>query len=171
MSSRPRNRSCAVCHSRKVRCDKKVPCSQCVHSDFTCSYPPPAAAPTRRKKSTRIDDVASRIAQMEQTINSLKAARLPPLAAVFESPPTPVKSAPSPAGIYGKGREGLLFNKGTSSHYVNEVLLTRAIEQVEIPVTFPSSSWLMQVRKTMCAWPWQHRATSPLVMSTLPSAI
>lgn len=28
-------------------------------------------------------------------------------------------------------REGLLLNKGTSSHYVNEVLFSRVIEQVK----------------------------------------
>ena len=153
MSSQPRTRSCAVCHRRKVRCDKKIPCSQCVRSEFACSYPSPAASPARRMKTTRINDVASRIAQMEETINSLNFAQLSSQHTASASPLTPAKSVPSPPGASAGAREGLLFNKGTTSHYVKEVLLTRTIEQVEIPVSPASSLWLMQVRKTMCAWP------------------
>lgn len=147
MSSRPRTRSCTVYHRRKVRCDKKLPCSQCIRSDFECSYPPP---PARRAKTTTINDVASRILQMEKTIEALKVRQVLPQTTASISSVTPTDSVPSPASIssdgesgeHGEGsrrgergcREGLLFNKGMSSHYVNEVLLTRAIEQVELLV-------------------------------------
>ncbi|PCD34846.1 hypothetical protein AU210_007441 [Fusarium oxysporum f. sp. radicis-cucumerinum] len=143
MSSRPRTRSCAVCHRRKVRCDKKFPCAQCVRSGFECSYPP-VGPPARRAKKTTISDVASRISQMEKTIEAFKAGQaVSPQPTVSASSVTPANSVPTPAsttadvesrervgGSQNVGsREGLLFNKGKSSHYVNEVLFSRVIEQ------------------------------------------
>ncbi|KAF4445867.1 hypothetical protein F53441_10428 [Fusarium austroafricanum] len=89
MSSRPRtqsNRSCTVCHRRKVRCDKKSPCSGCIRSGFECSYPP-AAPPARRPRKTTINDVASRISEMEKTIEAFKAGK--------ESSPQPPASISS----------------------------------------------------------------------------
>ncbi|EXA44233.1 hypothetical protein FOVG_05716 [Fusarium oxysporum f. sp. pisi HDV247] len=145
MSSRPRTRSCAVCHRRKVRCDKNLPCSQCVRSGFECSYPP-AGPPARRAKKTTINDVASRISQMEKTIEAFKAAQdVSPQPTTSAGSVTSANSVPTPAstatdaetrerarGSQSKersSREGLLLNKGTSSHYVNEVLFSRVIEQ------------------------------------------
>lgn len=43
---RPREcKTCLPCRASKVRCDRNVPCSNCVKRNFTCSYGrPPAAA-------------------------------------------------------------------------------------------------------------------------------
>ncbi|KAF5586036.1 hypothetical protein FPCIR_8056 [Fusarium pseudocircinatum] len=123
MSSRPRTRSCA-----------------CVRSGFECSYPP-AGPPARRAKKTTINDVASRISQMEKTIEAFKAGQdgspQPTVSAgsvtSANSVPTPASTATDPETrerVRGS-REGLLLNKGTSSHYVNEVLFSRVIEQVK----------------------------------------
>ncbi|KAF4991286.1 hypothetical protein FGRMN_7946 [Fusarium graminum] len=152
MSSRPRTpsrrieRSCAVCHRRKVRCDKKFPCSHCIRSGFECSYPP-AGPSVRRAKKTTIDDVASRISQMERTIEAFKAGQAPPppppastssLIPTNTSTPTPTVTLsggelreiiPESSSTERSGSEGLLLNKGRISHYVNEVLLSRVIEQ------------------------------------------
>ncbi|KAF5972155.1 hypothetical protein FBULB1_8877 [Fusarium bulbicola] len=121
MSSRPRTRSCA-----------------CVRSGFECSYPP-AGVPARRAKKTTINDVASRISQMEKTIEAFKAGQDgSPQPTVSAGSVTSANSVPTPAstatdaetGERVRGsREGLLLNKGTSSHYVNEVLFSRVIEQ------------------------------------------
>lgn len=86
---------------------------------------------------------------MESIIESLKAGHVLPQS---EASAKNVHSPTSPsAGVkYGENSEefkreegdcweGMLFNKGTSSHYVNEALLTRVIEQVELPMTFISS--------------------------------
>ncbi|KAF5699724.1 hypothetical protein FMUND_14631 [Fusarium mundagurra] len=145
MSSRAR--SCAICHRRKVRCDKKLPCSQCLRSDYECSYPS-AAPPTsaKRAKKTTINDVASRILQMEKAIEAFRSTgQAPPLEYASTSSVTPGNNVPTPASTAGdvdvrervvgsqnaerNPREGLLLNKGASSHYVNEVLFSRAIEQ------------------------------------------
>ncbi|KAK0384739.1 hypothetical protein NLU13_7217 [Sarocladium strictum] len=64
--SRPAERSCVICHRRKVRCDKQSPCSQCSHGGFSCVYPQPG--PVRRVRKTTITDVASRISDLERTV-------------------------------------------------------------------------------------------------------
>ena len=45
-----RLRSCLICRSRKVRCDKQLPCSNCRRGNVTCVYPPNERPPrwTRR---------------------------------------------------------------------------------------------------------------------------
>jgi hypothetical protein len=38
-------RSCAVCRARKVRCDKRSPCSTCRRANIACVYPTANRAP------------------------------------------------------------------------------------------------------------------------------
>ncbi|WXC58019.1 hypothetical protein SNK03_003917 [Fusarium graminearum] len=146
-SSRPNRRierSCEVCHRRKVRCDKKSPCSQCIRSKFECSYPSSVAPPARRPRKTTINDVASRISQMERTIESFRAQQDTTASPKETASTTPSATSANTPVAFGTviagasdgfprqtaGRlEGLLLNKGKYSHYVNEVLLSRVIEQ------------------------------------------
>ncbi|KAH7131115.1 hypothetical protein EDB81DRAFT_807945 [Dactylonectria macrodidyma] len=74
MTSRPSpatgrrtERSCVICHRRKVRCDKQSPCSQCSRGGYSCLYPQPGPA-VRRVRKTTITDVASRISDLERTL-------------------------------------------------------------------------------------------------------
>jgi hypothetical protein len=156
MSSRPRTqpnrrieRSCAVCHRRKVRCNKTLPCSPCIRSGFECTYPI-AGPPVRRAKKTTISDVASRISHMEKTLEAFKASQvatpqpsesissLTPTNTSIVTPTTTFngvesrESVPRSNATERNRDEGLLLNKGRFSHYVNEVLLSRVIEQVRI---------------------------------------
>ncbi|KAI6763924.1 hypothetical protein HG530_007713 [Fusarium avenaceum] len=153
MSSRPRTqptrrieRSCAVCHRRKVRCNKTLPCSHCIRSGFECTYPPTGPI-VRRAKKTTINDVASRISHMEKTIEAFKASQvaasqpsesvssLTPTNTSIATPPTTFnggelrESVPRSNATERNRDEGLLLNKGRFSHYVNEVLLSRVIQQ------------------------------------------
>lgn len=187
MSSRPRTqpnrrieRSCAVCHRRKVRCNKTLPCSHCIRSGFECTYPP--AGPTvRRAKKTTISDVASRISHMEKTIEAFKAGQVAapqPSESVSSLTPTNTSIA-TPATTFNGGElresvprsnaternrdEGLLLNKGRFSHYVNEVLLSRVIQQVRISQAtrcIPSNT---ASRKMMYGQPSQHQGMNPPV--------
>ncbi|CAK7204206.1 hypothetical protein SEUCBS139899_006960 [Sporothrix eucalyptigena] len=59
-------RSCIVCHRRKVKCDKTMPCANCVRSGVLCCYPSNKRAP--RQPKTTIADIASRLVQLERTI-------------------------------------------------------------------------------------------------------
>ncbi|KAJ6114970.1 hypothetical protein N7486_000748 [Penicillium sp. IBT 16267x] len=49
--SPPKPYSCVVCHNRKVKCDRKEPCSNCAKADVECVYRPPP--PPRRRKRER----------------------------------------------------------------------------------------------------------------------
>lgn len=52
---RPREcKTCIPCRASKVRCDRNLPCSNCVKRDFTCSYgrPPPNPTPPTAASAT-----------------------------------------------------------------------------------------------------------------------
>jgi hypothetical protein len=49
-SKQPTSFSCAVCHSRKVRCDRQHPCANCSKAKVECIYRTP---PPRRRKRDR----------------------------------------------------------------------------------------------------------------------
>lgn len=144
MASRPRpqssrnvERSCAVCHRRKVRCDKNLPCSQCTRGGFSCSYPPVREV-ARRTRKTTINDVATRISEMEKTLETFKSGQATspqiPLPTPSAAPALAERPSNPPASDTTEQeqnrREGLLLSKGRVSHYVNEVLFSRVIEQV-----------------------------------------
>ena len=41
----PKSRSCLVCRTRKVRCDKQSPCSKCRQANIACVFPSTARPP------------------------------------------------------------------------------------------------------------------------------
>lgn len=47
----PQKRSCQSCYRRKVKCDKKLPCSTCRDQSQTCEYP---QEPIRRRRNRQI---------------------------------------------------------------------------------------------------------------------
>jgi hypothetical protein len=65
-------RSCLMYHQRKIRCDKRSPCSHYVKADLLCCYPGPEWA-TRRPHKTTIADVAARVAQLERIITAISS--------------------------------------------------------------------------------------------------
>ena len=127
-------RSCYGCNSNKVRCDKKEPCSACSRAGRTCTYPP-SGPRKRRAKKTIIADMASRIASLESSL-----ARARENGAFGRTAPTPEATASSPSErstttVHSSNqnhrcREDILVQKGSSSQYFNEVLLSRVIEEV-----------------------------------------
>ncbi|KAF4977211.1 hypothetical protein FZEAL_6239 [Fusarium zealandicum] len=124
------SRSCAVCHRRKVRCDKEFPCSRCTRGGLPCSYPP--AGPITRRRKTTINDVASRISGLERTLETIASGQVPPPLPTAAPPPPPPPRVPEPHNEAGEQKNqghGLVFNEGTVSHYVNEVIFSSVIEQ------------------------------------------
>ncbi|KAF9880388.1 hypothetical protein CkaCkLH20_02342 [Colletotrichum karsti] len=155
-SGRRIERSCNLCHRRKIRCDKKSPCSSCARGGFPCFYPQ-AGQPIRRVRKTTIADVASRISDLEKTLvagvgQSQQLFRGRESSATRETPaPAPAPSAstwtrPStapPSGSYAKSPgDEILVRKGTSSQYFDEVLISRVIEEehdIQSVLTTPRS--------------------------------
>ncbi|CAH0046518.1 unnamed protein product [Clonostachys solani] len=61
------SRSCIICHRRKVRCDRKEPCSNCVRHGSTCQYPETSAQESPRKPPS-LQDVTDRLERVESLL-------------------------------------------------------------------------------------------------------
>ncbi|CAJ2506557.1 Uu.00g006870.m01.CDS01 [Anthostomella pinea] len=85
---RPKVRSCAVCRTRKVRCDKQSPCSNCRRANIPCVVPsadrPPrwarrleritaSAAASAAADSTPAPDVDPGVSQVMERLRSLES--------------------------------------------------------------------------------------------------
>ncbi|KAJ5157189.1 uncharacterized protein N7482_008289 [Penicillium canariense] len=64
------SRSCVTCRRRKVRCNKRSPCSNCVKAGIDCVFPPPGRAP-RRSKRPPDTELLSRLRRLEGVIEHL----------------------------------------------------------------------------------------------------
>ncbi|KAH8649807.1 hypothetical protein BX600DRAFT_403681 [Xylariales sp. PMI_506] len=127
------SRSCVICHRRKVRCDKKLPCSNCTRAWVLCCYPSQERTEPRKSRAT-ISDVAARLGQLERTIIALSTNDFtqhdpdPPSATSTTSAPA-ASAASQDAEADSVSVEGYLVKEGESSHYVNEVLFSRVLEE------------------------------------------
>ncbi|RJE18736.1 hypothetical protein PHISCL_08923 [Aspergillus sclerotialis] len=66
-SPQPSNpRSCVSCHRRKVRCDRYVPCKNCVKAGWTCTYP--SIQRGRSEKAPSLQDVTDRLERVESLL-------------------------------------------------------------------------------------------------------
>jgi hypothetical protein len=63
-------RSCVTCRRRKVRCNKKCPCLNCVKAGIECVFPPPGRAP-RKSKRPHDAELLSRLKRLEGVIEHL----------------------------------------------------------------------------------------------------
>lgn len=60
-------RSCHACNSKKIKCDKKDPCSACTRAGRPCAFPSPGPR-KRRTRKVIMADMASRISSLEETL-------------------------------------------------------------------------------------------------------
>ena len=143
-SNRSVPRSCYGCHRKKVRCDKKEPCSSCTRAGKPCAYPPPGPR-IRRPKKTIMADMASRISDLERSAGKATSrdeeTSVPvPTTPISESSNTtslaqPAALVPSGGNLSRRSRDDILVQKGSSSQYFNEILLSRVIEEVSCAET------------------------------------
>ncbi|KAL2871069.1 putative C6 transcription factor [Aspergillus lucknowensis] len=64
-------RSCITCRRRKVRCDKRNPCSNCVKAGIECMFPPPGRAPRKTKRPPAENaELLSRLRQLESIVEA-----------------------------------------------------------------------------------------------------
>jgi hypothetical protein len=67
----PSSRSCVTCRRRKVRCNKRSPCSNCARAGIDCVFPPPGRAP-RKSKRPPDAELLSRLRRLEGVIDHLR---------------------------------------------------------------------------------------------------
>ena len=63
-------RSCVTCRKRKVKCDKRQPCSNCQKASIECVFPRPGRAPRRTKKPPDAELLA-RLRRLEGVVQKL----------------------------------------------------------------------------------------------------
>lgn len=63
-------RSCITCRKRKVKCDKRHPCSNCNKAAIECVFPGPGRAPRRTRKQPNTE-LLSRLRRLEGVVQSL----------------------------------------------------------------------------------------------------
>ncbi|KGO44646.1 Transcription factor, fungi [Penicillium expansum] len=67
------SRSCVTCRRRKVRCNKRSPCSNCTKAGIDCIFPPPGRAP-RKSKRPPDAELLSRLRRLEGVIDHLRGS-------------------------------------------------------------------------------------------------
>ncbi|KNG45191.1 hypothetical protein TW65_08029 [Stemphylium lycopersici] len=68
----PNPRSCVTCRRRKVKCDKRNPCSNCVRAKVDCVFPGPGRAPRKSRKPPDAE-LLERLRRLEGVVTSLNA--------------------------------------------------------------------------------------------------
>lgn len=63
-------RSCVTCRRRKVRCNKREPCSNCVKAGIECIFPGPGRAPRKQRRPPDVE-VLARLRRLEGVVDSL----------------------------------------------------------------------------------------------------
>ncbi|KAI0193256.1 fungal-specific transcription factor domain-containing protein [Xylaria flabelliformis] len=72
-SSQPAHlRSCVLCRQRKVKCDRRQPCSNCLRAGANCVHPPGAGRAAKRPRQAVDTKVLDRLSQLETTIRRLQ---------------------------------------------------------------------------------------------------
>lgn len=64
-------RSCVTCRRRKVRCNKRTPCSNCTKAGIECVFPAPGRAP-RKSKRPQDAELLSRLRRLEGVIEQIR---------------------------------------------------------------------------------------------------
>jgi len=62
----PKVRSCVVCRTRKVRCDRQSPCSNCLRANIACVFPSTDRPPRWARRLNRVSNNAASNAQPTQ---------------------------------------------------------------------------------------------------------
>lgn len=65
-------RSCVTCRRRKVKCDKKQPCSNCARAKIECIFPGPGRAPRKSRKPLD-GELMERLRRLEGVVQNLNA--------------------------------------------------------------------------------------------------
>ena len=137
-SIKPRKieRSCLLCHQRKIRCNKQSPCSNCVRADVLCCYPGPQTT-ERRPHKTTIAEVSARVARLERTIAAISnsASSAEPINTNTQLI-LPSENAKQEERSFETDSSSLvdevLIQHGSTSHYFNETLLSRILTQASL---------------------------------------
>lgn len=73
----PRSRSCVHCRSKKIKCDRQVPCTGCVRSGSSCKYPAGPGRAPKRPREAADSRVFDRLSRLELLMKQMRDDRSP----------------------------------------------------------------------------------------------
>ncbi|KAI8949686.1 fungal-specific transcription factor domain-containing protein [Xylaria longipes] len=130
-------RSCVLCRQRKVKCDRRQPCSNCLRAGANCVHPPGAGRAAKRPRQAVDAKVLDRLGQLETTIRRLqKQAKARDAEAHIASESTQAPESrvlDASRGPEAAPELGRLVVEESQSRYVSNVMwadLTESIEQL-----------------------------------------
>ncbi|KAI2465686.1 fungal-specific transcription factor domain-containing protein [Annulohypoxylon bovei var. microspora] len=100
----PRVLACVLCQSRKIKCDRKTPCSNCIKANVACTPSTPAPARKRRRPN---QDLQQRLARCEELLSEYATAK--PAAPSSAESPSPDEAWKPRGGKLIKDDGGLKF--------------------------------------------------------------
>ena len=72
-----RGHSCVICRQRKVKCDRRDPCTNCVKAEKECSFIAPVRGKRRLKKKLPREGLHAKLKRYEQLLQSYGARTEP----------------------------------------------------------------------------------------------
>ncbi|KAK0665003.1 Bikaverin cluster transcription factor bik5 [Lasiodiplodia hormozganensis] len=102
-------RSCVTCRRRKVKCDKKHPCTNCTKARIECIFPAPGRAPRKARKPPDAE-LLERLRKLEGMVKTLGGA------AVEDGNAQPAEEEKAPAPPPPPKREPQVFVGVKKSH-------------------------------------------------------
>jgi hypothetical protein len=73
----PKSFSCLACRQRKVKCDRRNPCSNCIKAAKQCSFIPPVRGKPKRRKAPK-EGLHAKLKRYEEMLKSYGAKIEPP---------------------------------------------------------------------------------------------
>ena len=126
-------RSCHACNSKKIKCDKKDPCSACVRTGRSCAFPSPGPRKRRTRKAI-MADMASRISSLEESLTKARGEAAVATGTLHDTDSETPSTQPRAASPDGTARElagaDVLVHNGAGSQYFNDVIFSKFIGEV-----------------------------------------
>ncbi|KEY69358.1 hypothetical protein S7711_08116 [Stachybotrys chartarum IBT 7711] len=119
VSSGP-TRACHACNGRKIKCDRREPCSSCARLGKMCVYPP--SGRIRRTKRAIMADMGHRILSLEKSLAQASSVSTPNKLGQPPPPRSPLEEASATLST-----RDVLLQQGSSSQYFNEAFISRVI--------------------------------------------
>ncbi|PLN76745.1 hypothetical protein BDW42DRAFT_15824 [Aspergillus taichungensis] len=131
--------SCFRCAHRKVRCDRVVPCSNCIRHDAVCDFPQPrtekrqrrkmAGPPTSRKTHPRVKRYRDVFDTLGSEVESMAESPGPAHSPLHDRTPSP--------DLVDTDAAGRLIVEGNRSRFIEEDLWMRVGEELNASALFP----------------------------------
>ncbi|RDA91809.1 hypothetical protein CP533_2832 [Ophiocordyceps camponoti-saundersi (nom. inval.)] len=85
--------ACVLCQHRKIKCDRKFPCANCIKANVSCTPSTPAPARKRRRPN---QDLQERLSRCEELLKQYAGAAASPAPPGEPLPSGPIKIEPEP---------------------------------------------------------------------------